>query len=250
MPALTLFDDGHHRNVLLEDIDQGLAVQSNQHLIVHGRSGMLLDPGGHKIHNKVLSATFGHLTRGELRFLVLSHQDPDIVAAVNGWLMTTSAEAYVPQLWIRFVAHFGLDGQVESRVHGVPDDGLWLDLEGAPMLLLSAHFLHSPGNLQVYDPTSRILYSGDLGTSLGMPYREVTDFDAHVRYMEPFHRRFIASNKALRLWAEMVRRLDVETIAPQHGALLRGEDTVARFADWCERLACGVDLMEAFPIPA
>jgi flavorubredoxin len=249
MTAITLFDDGSHRNVLLEDIGQGLAVQANQHLIIQGRSGMLLDPGGHKIYNRVLAATLGHLRGGELESIVLSHQDPDIVAALNGWLMTTSATAYVSRLWTRFVAHFGLDRLVEQRLAGVPDEGMWVDLGGAPILLLGAHFLHSPGNLQVYDPTSKVLYTGDLGASLGTEAREVTDFAAHVKYMEGFHRRYIACNKALRMWAETVRKLDVEIIAPQHGALFRGKDTVARFVAWCEQLACGVDLMRGYPIP-
>ncbi len=249
MTTLTLFDDGTHRNVLLEDIDQGHAVQSNQHLVIHGRAGMLLDPGGHKIYNRVLAASLGHLKGGELQAIVLSHQDPDIVAALNGWLMTTNARAYVSQLWTRFVSHFGLDRLVVNRLQGVPDEGMWLELDGAPILLVGAHFLHSPGNLQVYDPTSKILYTGDLGASLGAPSREVSDFAEHVKYMEGFHRRYIACNKALRMWADMVRQLDVEIIAPQHGALMRGKDMVARFVAWCEGLACGVDLMKGYPLP-
>jgi flavorubredoxin len=250
MATLTLFDDGTHRNVLLEDMEQGFAVQANNHLVIHRGAGMLLDPGGHKIYNRVLAASFGQLKGGELKYLVLSHQDPDIVAALNGWLMTTDAEAYVSQLWTRFVAHFGLDRLLEKRLHPVPDEGMWLDLDGAPILLVAAHFLHSPGNLQVYDPTSKILYTGDLGASIGAEYREVTDFDAHVKYMEGFHRRYIASNTALRMWAAMVRQLDVETIAPQHGALMRGKEKVDRFVAWCEGLACGVDLMQGYTIPS
>jgi flavorubredoxin len=249
MTTLTLFDDGTHRNILLEDLDQGLAVQANQHLVIHGNTGMLLDPGGHKVYNRVLSATLGHLKGGELKYLLLSHQDPDIVAASNGWLMTTDANAYVPKIWLRFVPHFGLDRLVESRLHGVPDEGMVLDLAGVKMLIIGAHFLHSPGNLQVYDPVSKILYSGDLGASLGQPYREVPDFQKHVPFIEGFHRRYIASNKAMKLWAAMVRKLDVETIAPQHGAMYRGKDMVAKFVGWCEGLACGLDLVESFPIP-
>ena len=54
MSTLTLFDNGNHKNFLLEDFDDGgLAVQSNQHLIVHGNAGMILDPGGHKVYNRV-----------------------------------------------------------------------------------------------------------------------------------------------------------------------------------------------------
>jgi flavorubredoxin len=250
MSTLSLFDDGNHRNILLEDLDQGLAVQANQHLVIHGNVGMLLDPGGHKVYNRVLSATLSLLKNGELKFLVLSHQDPDVVAAANGWLMTTDAHAYCPSIWLRFVPHFGLDRLVESRLHAVGDEGMTLDMGGAKMLLLPAHFLHSPGNLQVYDTVSKVLYSGDLGASLGQGYRDVPDFEKHLEFMVGFHRRYMAGNKAMRLWAQMVRKLDVETIAPQHGAMFRGRDMVKKFVDWAEGLACGLDLIETLNIPA
>ena len=247
--ALMLFDNGNHRNILLEDIEGGLAVQANQHLIVHNGAGMILDPGGHKVYNRVISATLAQLKGGSLKYLFLSHQDPDIVAAANGWLMTTDAEAYCSALWVRFIPHFGLDRLVEQRLHAIADEGMTLDLNGTPLLIIPAHFLHSPGNFQVYDPVSKILYSGDLGASLGMEYREVTDFDAHLPHMEGFHRRYIAGNRAMRMWAAMVRTLDIEIIAPQHGALMRGKQQVNRFIDWCEQLQCGIDLLTPYKVP-
>jgi flavorubredoxin len=250
MAELVLFDNGNHKNVLLEDLDSGLAVQANQHVIIHDGAGMVLDPGGHKVYNRVLSATLSKLRHAKLRYLFLSHQDPDIVAAVNGWLMTTDAEAYISSLWVRFVPHFGLDRLVENRLKPIGDEGMTLDLSGCPLSIIPAHFLHSPGNHQVYDPISRILYSGDLGASLGAPSREVTDFDEHVQYMEGFHKRYMAANRAMRAWAAMARTLDIEIIAPQHGALFRGKEQVGRFIDWCDQLQCGVDLMpDAYRVP-
>jgi flavorubredoxin len=83
------------RNILLEDFGKGgLAVQANQHLIVHDGEGMILDPGGHKIYGKVLGATRRQAgsARPAQATMFLSHQDPDIVAATNGWLMTTDAD--------------------------------------------------------------------------------------------------------------------------------------------------------------
>jgi flavorubredoxin len=124
-----------------------------------------------------------------------------------------------------------------------------LDMKGSKLLVLPAHFLHSPGNLQLFDCTSKILYSGDLGASLGMTYREVSDFDAHLKYMEGFHRRYIAGKKAMQVWAVMVRQLGVETIAPQHGALFKGKAMVERFISWCENLDCGMDLLTSYRIP-
>ncbi|MCB9914163.1 MAG: FprA family A-type flavoprotein [Planctomycetes bacterium] len=249
---IELFDRGGHRNILLPEVGQegDLSVQANQHLIIHGPCAMILDPGGHKVYSKVLKETTSRLADAKLTHIFLSHQDPDIVAAVNGWLMTTDAIAMASELWLRFIPHFGVDKFVASRLTGIPDEGQILDLGGADLFILPAHFMHSCGNFQVYDPTSKILYTGDLGASVGMDYREVTDFDAHLPFMKGFHQRYITSNQVLRLWAEMVRGLDIECIAPQHGALFRGKAMVERFIDWCANLQCGIDLMgEAFKVP-
>lgn len=251
MASITLFDNGNHKNVLLEDFSDGLAVQANQHLIVHGDSAMVLDPGGHKVYNKVFSECRSEMGKAQLKVLFLSHQDPDIVAAANGWLMTTDADAYASELWLRFIPHFGLDRLVEKRLKGIPDKGMRLDLGGSELLILPGHFLHSCGNHQVYDPVSKILYSGDLGASVGLDYREVKDFDEHLPTMLGFHRRYMTSNRAMRAWAKMVRQLPIETIAPQHGAFFKGPEMVNRFIDWCEGLECGIDLMEdIYQIPA
>ena len=251
MSSLVLFENDLHKNILIDFEEPGLAIQANQHMIVHKKAGMLLDPGGHKVFAKLLGETSTWLpSGGELTTLLLSHQDPDIVAATNGWLMTTDAEAYLSKLWIRFVAHFGVDKFVEDRLNPIPDEGMWLNLDDAKMAILPAHFLHSSGNFQVYDPISKILYSGDLGASMGHNYVEVTDFDEHLQYMQYFHERYIPTNAALRAWAKMARQLDIEMIAPQHGAFFRGKEMVNRFIDWCDNLTCGIELIaDLYKIP-
>lgn len=252
MAQTVLFSDDIHRNILFEDFGSGgLAIQSNQHLIVHGAAAMILDPGGHKIYSKVLAETFASLGSAKLTHIFLSHQDPDIVAAINGWLMTTDADAYISCLWTRFVPHFGLDRLVGDRLHPIDDCGAVFELDGAKLYALPAHFLHSEGNFQLYDPKAKILYTGDLGASIGAPYMEVPDFDEHLNYMEGFHRRYMVSRSVMRAWANMVRPLDIEIIAPQHGAHFRGKEMVTRFIDWCANLDCGVDLITPlFKVPA
>ena len=252
MARTILFEGGGHKNVLLEDFTSGgLAVQANQHMIVDGAGGMILDPGGHKVYSKVLSASKDILGRAKLETIFLSHQDPDIVAAVNGWLMTTDATAYVSTLWVRFVPHFGLAHLVESRLLGIPDEGMKLKVGSSHVIVVPAHFLHSPGNFQIYDPVSKILHSGDLGASLGHGYDEVRDFDAHVPFMDGFHKRYMAGQGALRTWANTVRTLDVEIIAPQHGALSaasrwsRGSSPGARTSS-----AASISSATAMPSPA
>ena len=62
--------------------------------------------------------------------------------------------------------------------------------------------------------------------------------------MEKFHRRYMVSNKVLRLWARMARQLDIRMLVPQHGAPIEGPRAVADFFDWVESLMCGVDLFD------
>jgi flavorubredoxin len=164
--------------------------------------------------------------------------------------MTTDADAHLSTLWIRFVAHFGLDHLVEDRLKPIPDSGMLLDLGGLKLPILPAHFLHSEGNFQLYDPVSKILYTGDLGASIGAEYARVTDFDAHLRFMEGFHRRYMCSNSVMKAWANMVQALDIEIIAPQHGAYFQGKEMVNHFIKWCSTLQCGIDLIiPTFRIP-
>ena len=61
----------------------------------------------------------------------------------------------------------------------------------------------------------------------------------------------MSSNAALRAWLKMVRPLDIEIVAPQHGALMRGRPMIDAFFDWLEGLECGIDYMpDVFRVPA
>lgn len=241
----TLFDSDGHKNFVFTDLSEGASVQANQHVIVHGGETMLLDPGGHKVYTKLFSNLAGELAPFGLKYLFLSHQDPDIVAAVNGWLMVTEAQALASSLWMRFIPHFGVDDYVIKRMTPVPDEGMVVHLAGQPLQIIAAHFLHSSGNLQVFDPVSGILYSGDLGASIGAPYEVVEDFDAHVQFMEGFHRRYMPSTRALQLWLEMVSSLPIKMIAPQHGAMFTTPESSQQLLDWLGTLTVGADLLEA-----
>jgi len=166
-----IFNTPDHKVIFFEELTPASAVQANQVLIIHKDEGMLLDPGGHKVFSKLLSELAVYIPPSQIRYIFLSHQDPDIVASINGWLMTTKAEAYISKLWMRFLPHFGLDSQLEGRVVPIDDNGTVLTLGGdCKLYILPAHFLHSEGNFQVYDPCSKILFSGDLGASLGQDY--------------------------------------------------------------------------------
>lgn len=240
---LTLFENNEHKNILYNDLTSGAMVQANQHIIIHNDEVMILDPGGHKVYPKLLSEIGKVIATSKIKYIFFSHQDPDIVAAANGWLMVTDAKAYITGLWTRFIPHFGVDDYLTERLVPIQDAGGSINLGGIEIMFIPAHFLHSPGNFQVYDPVSKILYSGDLGASLGTEKIMVDNFEEHIKYMEAFHKRYMASNKVLKTWVDKVRSLDIETIAPQHGGIIKGKENVNKFYDWLYNLPCGVDLL-------
>lgn len=245
--ATELFNDGGHLCLMFSDLvdDEGTAVQANQFLIIDHGDGAILDPGGNMTFNELTLTMRRYMPPQNLRYILASHADPDIIGSLDRWMTSSKATLVISRLWERFAPHFCKIGKTEQRIVGVPDSGGVLPLGRTHLLLLPAHFLHAEGNFQFYDPVARILFSGDLGVSLvggEAAKRPFTDLSQALPFMEAFHRRYMVSNKILRLWAQMVRGLDIGLIVPQHGAPLAGP-AVAQFIDWVEGLACGVDLM-------
>lgn len=242
-----LFRQGDHLCLMFSELCDGSgdAVQANQFLIVDGDTGAIIDPGGNMAYNELYVAMTRHFAPSRLSALLASHADPDIIAALDRWTTATQAKLYISTLWERFVPHFCKAGKTEGRVVGIPDSGMRIPIGRHELLAIPAHFLHAEGNFQFYDPVSRILFSGDLGVSLVAGKRArtpVTDLRELLPAMEPFHRRYMVSNKILRLWADMVSGLDIQMIAPQHGVPLTGA-AVQQFIAWVRELHCGVDLV-------
>ena len=184
------FRIGDHKNIFFNDLTTGGMVQANQHIIIHGDEAMVSIRVVIKVHG-AFAGLSSIIPINKVRYLFFSHQDPDIIAAANAWLMLTEAEAYLSSLWIRFITHFGIDEFVGSRIHPIPDQGMVVSLGGSPLYFLPAHFLHSPGNFSGLRSGFQDSHSGDLGASLGIAYSEVVEFEAHLPAMEGFHRRYI-----------------------------------------------------------
>ncbi|WOB06654.1 MBL fold metallo-hydrolase [Piscinibacter gummiphilus] len=254
---IELYNHGGHQCLMFTDLCQEgtEVVQSNQFLIIDGDTGAIIDPGGNLAYGELYLAMTRHFTPQRLSAIFASHADPDIIASLDRWMTATpSAKIYISRVWERFIPHFCKSGKTDGRIVGIPDPGMRVPVGRSELVALPAHFLHSEGNFQFYDPVSRILFSGDLGASMGTGAQAqefVTRLADHVPRMEGFHRRYMVSNKVMRHWAQMVRSLDIDMIVPQHGSPMRGP-AVREFIEWAERLECGIDLLTSkdYRVPA
>lgn len=247
--GFVLHSSGEHQCIAFNDLVRGEdGVQANQFLVKHGTHSALIDPGGSLLYTPLVLALGRHVRPHQIDLVLCSHQDPDIIGSVDKWLLYTQATVVCSKLWGRFVPHLVphyMENAGRERYLLVEDEGARIELGSTELIALPAHFLHSVGNLSFFDPISRILFSGDICSGLvssGTPYGFVEDFESYRPSMEGFHRRYMASNRAVRLWVDMVRELDPQMIVPQHGMPFQGEAQRAML-EWLYGLPCGVDLM-------
>ncbi len=243
--AVELYNKGNHVCVAFRDLVSGGAVQANQFLIFDDDHAALIDPGGDLTYTPLFMEISNYMNVKALDYVVASHQDPDIVASLNKWLVGTNCKVVVPALWERFIPHYTRPGKLSGRVVAIPDEGMNLELGSIALKAVPAHFLHAEGNFQFYDPKSRILFSGDMGANLCPPEEldvMATRLDDVLPYMDAFHKRYMNSNQVCRFWAQMASGMAIDMIVPQHGRAMSGR-AVKEFISWISELQCGVDLM-------
>lgn len=243
-----LYDDGDHKFIWLgtdDDFRKGV-VQTMQYLVIDKNRGWLLDPGGVHLFSRVVAGVSRYISLDRIDGIFFSHQDPDVSSGIALWLGVTQAKVWISTLWVRFLPHFGIvDLSRVSAIEECRDHALALP-SGTRLRFVPTHFMHSPGAWSVFDEKSRILFSGDVGTAVfpeGGERLFIDDFPSALPYVEGFHKRYMAANAATRRWVEIVRRLDPQMIAPQHGGVYRGPG-VGAFLAWLAGLRCGVDLID------
>ncbi len=247
-----LFDNGTHKCISFTSLVKGEGVQANQFLILDNERAAVLDPGGDLTYVPLTMELNKYTRLTNLDYVMASHQDPDIITSMPRWLVYTEAKVVASKLWARFLPHLNsafmsdrMKGGWLERLIELPDHGGVIPLGESRIIVVPAHFLHSVGNFQFYDPIAKILFSGDMGASMvDDASKPLENFAAHIPKMKSFHQRYMCNNKVIRLWVQMVRTMDVEMMVPQHGTPFIGKEQINQFLDWIETLQCGTDLMD------
>lgn len=243
--AAIIYKSGEHQWIAVaRDPERpNYLIDTNEYLITDGSKALLTDPGGSEIFSMVFAAICEAFDPMKIDVLFASHQDPDIISSLSLWLdFNPELKCHISRLWATFVPHFGGNGET---LIGIPDEGSTIFVGKLKLQTVPAHYLHSCGNFNLYDETARMFFSGDIGAAMlpeDMNDLFVKDFDRHIRYAEGFHRRFMGSQEAKRLWCERVANMKIDMLCPQHGAIYQGAD-VERFIDWFSQLQVGSGLV-------
>lgn len=208
---------------------------------------LLVDPGSSSdfatVSSKVAALTGG---MERLSAVFINHQDPDVGSSAS-----LIAARYAPRAGIlcsedtwRLIVHFNLP---RERFMATEKFASGLNLPtGHCLRPVPSPFCHFRGAVMLYDPETRVLFSGDL-------FGGLTDANAQGLYADDsdwvgiraFHQIYMPANAALVRTVAAIRKLDppVEIIAPQHGRVIQAP-LLQEFLDRMERLQVGLDIMD------
>lgn len=229
------------------DVDE--EIPCNTYLMVDGDEGFILEPGGLSHFRPVADKVEEVFSAYNITHLLLSHQDPDVCASLPSWLQfNPDINVVCPHLWERFLPHYMA---YNINFTEMTDEGRTLSLQsGSHLQCISAPYLHSPGNMVVFDSVSGFLFSGDIGAAISqdeMFRLFIDDWQQQIERMQGFHQRYMGSTRAAAEFVKKVSLLPITAMLPQHGQIFRG-DEVRQFLDWFETLPCGIDYL--YPEPA
>ncbi len=230
----------------LDEAEAEKGILTNQYMIIDNDEAILLDPGGYFVLERIYDNISSFIDPGKVVGIFYSHQDPDVIGSLSMLLdMFPNVTVYISQLWVRFLPHLGV--LTTQQIKPLPDEGAEIPLGKTTLKAVPAHFLHSPGNFNLYDPVVKVLFSGDIGAAIypkGVWYLFVENFEKHIPLIQPFHKRYLPCSKAVQKWLKHIESLDIEVIAPQHGAIFEGEN-VAKFLEWLRNLGeTGLETMQ------
>ncbi len=204
---------------------------------------MLIDPGPPvdlKMLSKKVEEIIGGL--GKVQLLFINHQDPDVVCnALSIQRLNPQVRTLMTEDTWRLVQFYGLKPNNFIAVEKFPNMRATMKT-GQAVQFVPTPFCHFRGACMYYDVNSRILFSGDFlgGISTSNLYADESNWDG----VKAFHQLYMPSRSALRYSVHQIRKLSPSPlmIAPQHGAILKGE-LIELFLKRMEELPVGMDLL-------
>lgn len=208
---------------------------------------LIIDPGSSKDFS-VIQAKVGKVIGNvsNISSVFINHQDPDVGSSVGMLLGRYTPNAHVlcsEDTW-RLVHYYNIPRKRFVALEKFPR-GIKLPT-GDVVLPVPSPFCHFVGATMLYDPSTQVLFTGDL-------FGALTDKDAKGLYadesdwtgMRAFHQIYMPTGQALRYSIDKIRALDppVKMIAPQHGRVLRGA-FVEKYMEMLYHLPVGLDILD------
>lgn len=221
-------------------VDPETSFHCNPYLMIDGDEAILFDPGSMMHIAAVLKKLFSLVKLEQVKYVVVTHQDPDLCASIpllekmgGKFKIVTHAKAAV------LIKHYIVNSEFYYVSKSMNERKLTLK-SGRVLQFYPAWFCHFPGAFVTYDETSKILFSGDLFGGLSAEWSLFAN-DSYLGAMSAFHENYIPSNEILNCVLKQFNGLPIDIIAPQHGSIIK--DNPKFYMDKLSELQCGMDFI-------
>ena len=215
--------------------------QCHVYLVEQGDQSVLIDPGSALIADVVVHKVDEVVGVENLRWLVCSHSDPDIISAMPKLVARgLHPEAAIVTHWRdkALIRHFGVD-----LPYWLVEEHDWkLQLEDRALRFLFTPYAHFAGAFCTFDETSGTLFSADLFGGFADDKSLFATSMEYFEQMRAFHEHYMPSGEILAHALEEIRPLALRRIAPQHGLVIP-EHLAMPLLERLAGLECGIYLL-------
>ena len=215
--------------------------QCHTYLIEQGDQSVIIDPGSALIVDEIIKKIDDVVGLRNVRWLVCSHADPDILGALPRMIERgLHPDARIVTHWRdeALIVHSGLP----LPYWRIEEHDWRLELDDRTLEFVFTPYLHFAGAFGTFDPVSGTLFSSDL---FGGFTDDKSLFASSLEYFEAmraFHEHYMPNREILDHVIQELRKLPIQRIAPQHGQIIP-EGLVTPIMDQLEKLECGIYLL-------
>jgi len=209
----------------------------------------LIDPGSPLDFphiSKKIARVIGNISK--INLYSLNHPDPDVsMNAVFIRNANTKAVCLTSEENWRLIAHYEIPPESVKLIHTF-NNGKASLATGHVLQFIPSPFCHAKGAFLIYDPQTRVLFTGDLFGGISGAERIFQFFAEEEEWdgIRAFHQIYMPTKRALRYAIEQIRNLypPPKIIAPQHGTILKGA-ILEEFMQRLFNLDVGADLLHS-----
>lgn len=212
----------------------------NPYLIIEGDQAVLIDGGSRPDFAVVMMKILQTGIRPEqIVSLIYQHPDPDLCGSMPNMidLCTNQDLAIVSDPMNHMFINYYIGKREHHLLKPIAAAGYTLTLNGRTLHFYKTPFAHSSGSFVTYDEKTRTLFSSDLFGSFSPQWELFMEFADecpacsdyehcvnHREYcplkdIESFHRRIMPCGKALAFAMGVIKDLDIQVLASQHGSV-------------------------------
>jgi len=218
--------------------------QCHPYLIKNGDESILIDPGSMLEFKETVRKVKTIVDMKSIKYIVLHHQDPDLVAAVpeieklidrdDLLIVTHSRMSLLIKHYLVTSDYYEIDKNDNQLI---TPNGYRLDFHTTP-------YCHSPGAFVSYEPKTKTLFSGDIFGGLEESWEFYAD-ETYFLKAKQFHQEYMPSKDIFNYALNKIEKLDINLIAPQHGSIIE-KKYIANLIRDMKDLDCGLYIEEKY----